>query len=93
MVKALPDKVDLIRKELKSGKVYDVIGRVFEGKSISDYMRRSLEGEEMEQLSLDLGGQLKEQQVAAIAERERQLFGGGGDIAKRLGTLPENVRQ
>ena len=77
---------------MRSEKVYDVIGRVFEGKSISDYMRRSLEGEEMEQLSLGLGGQLTAQQVAASAERERQLFGGGGDMAKRLGTLPEKCK-
>src|SRR5204862_4811797 len=58
VVKILLDKLELIRKELKSEKVYDVIGRVFEGKSISDYMRRSLEGEDMDQLALDLGGQL-----------------------------------
>ena len=58
VVKILLDKLELIRKELKSEKVYDVIGRVFEGKSISEYMRRSLEGEDMEQLALDLGGQL-----------------------------------
>lgn len=36
VVKILLDKLELIRKELKSEKVYDVIGRVFEGKSISE---------------------------------------------------------
>lgn len=92
VVKILLDKLELIRKELKSEKVYDVIGRVFEGKSISDYMRRSLEGEDMEQLALDLGGQLTKEQVAAIAERERQLYGGGGgDVAKRLPALKEQM--
>jgi superfamily II DNA or RNA helicase/DNA-binding XRE family transcriptional regulator len=91
VVKILLDKLELIRKELKCEKVYDVIGRVFEGKSISDYMRRSLEGEDMEQLALDLGGQLTKEQVAAITERERQLYGGGGDVAKRLPALKEQM--
>lgn len=91
VVKILLDKLETIRKELKSEKVYDVIGRIFEGKSISDYMRRSLEGEDMEQLTLDLGGQLTKEQVAAIAEKERQLYGGGGDVAKRLPALKEQM--
>ena len=91
VVKILLDKLESIRKELKSEKVYDVIGRVFEGKSISDYMRRSLEGEDMERLALDLGGELTKEQVAAIAERERQLYGGGGDVAKRLPALKEQM--
>lgn len=91
VVKILLDKLEVIRKELKSEKVYDVIGRVFEGKSISDYMRRSLEGEDMEQLALDMGGQLTKEQVSAISEKERQLYGGGGDVAKRLPALKEQM--
>ena len=81
VVKILLDKLEVIRKELKSEKVFDVIGRIFEGKSITDYMRRSLEGEDIDQLALDLGGQLTKEQVAAIAERERRIYGDGGDVA------------
>ena len=81
VVKVLLDKLEAIRKELKSEKVFDVIGRIFEGKSITDYMRRSLEGEDLDQLTLDLGGQLTKEQVAAIAERERRIYGDGGDVA------------
>lgn len=91
VVKVLLDKLELIRKELKSEKVYDVIGRVFQGASISAYMRRSLEGEDTEQLAIDLGGLLTKEQVTAIAERERQLYGGGGDVAKRLPALKEQM--
>ena len=47
----------------------------------------------MEQLALDLGGALTKEQVAAIAERERQLYGGGGDVAKRLSALKEQDGQ
>ena len=91
VVKILLDKLEAIRRELKSEKVFDVIGRIFEGKSIMDYMRRSLEGEDMEQLALDLGGQLTKEQVAALAERERRLFGDGGDVARQLPALREKM--
>lgn len=91
VVKILLDKLESIRKELKSEKVFDVIGRIFEGKSITDYMRRSLDGEDMEQLALDLGGQLTKEQVAAIAERERRLYGDGGDVARQLPALKEKM--
>jgi SNF2 family DNA or RNA helicase/DNA-binding XRE family transcriptional regulator len=91
VVKILLDKLELIRKELKSEKVYDVIGRIFEGKSISEYMRRSLEGEDMEQLALDLGGELTKDQVAAITERERVLYGTGGDVANQLQAMKQQM--
>ena len=91
VVKILLDKLEAIRKELKSEKVFDVIGRIFEGKSITDYMRRSLDGEDMDQLALDLGGQLTKEQVVAIAERERRLYGDGGDVARQLPALKEKM--
>jgi hypothetical protein len=91
VVKVLLDKLETIRKELKSEKVFDVIGRIFEGRSITDYMRRSLEGEDLDQLTLDLGGQLTKEQVAAIAERERRIYGDGGDVAIRLPALKEKM--
>ena len=91
VVKILLDKLELIRKELKSEKVYDVIGRVFEGKSITEYMRRSLEGEDIEQLTLDMGGMLTKEQVTAIADRERSLYGDGGDVARQLPALKEKM--
>jgi superfamily II DNA or RNA helicase len=91
VIKILLEKLESIRKELKSEKVYDVIGRVFQGKSITDYMRRSLDGEDMDQLSLDMGGQLTKEQVVAIAERERRLYGDGGDVARQLPALKEKM--
>lgn len=91
VVKTLLDKLEAIRKELKSEKVFDVIGRVFEGKSITDYMRRSLEGESEDDLAKDLDGQLTKEQVAAIMEREKSLYGGGGDVMTRLPALKEKM--
>jgi hypothetical protein len=91
VVKTLLDKMESIRKELKSEKVFDVIGRIFEGVRISEYMARSLEGDDVEQLTLDLGGKLTKEQVAAIAERERRLYGDGGDVTTRLPALKEQM--
>lgn len=91
VVKTLLDKLEAIRKELKSEKVFDVIGRIFDGKSITEYMRRSLEGEDSEQLMLELGGQLTKEQVNALAERERRIYGDGGDVAARLPALRDKM--
>jgi SNF2 family DNA or RNA helicase len=82
VLKTLLDKLERIRKELRSDKVFDVIGRLFEGVSIRDYMEQALAGESavLEQLE----GKLTEEQVAALAERERRLYGDGGDVRGQL---------
>ena len=42
VLKTLLDKLERIRKELGSDKVFDVIGRLFEGVSLRQYMERAL---------------------------------------------------
>jgi SNF2 family DNA or RNA helicase len=78
VIKTLLDKLERIRKELRSDKVFDVIGRLFEGVSIRDYMEQALAGEGavLEQIE----GHLTEEQVTALAERERRLYSDGGDV-------------
>jgi hypothetical protein len=82
VLKTLLDKLERIRRELHSDKVFDVIGRLFEGVSIRDYMEQALasEGTVLEQIE----GKLTEEQVAALAERERRLYGDGGDVRGQL---------
>jgi len=91
VVKTLLEKMEIIRKELKSEKVFDVVGRIFEGTSITDYMRRALDGEDLDAVTRDLGGRLTKEQVTALAEQERHLYGGGGDVAARLPGLKEKM--
>ena len=75
VLKTLLDKLEAIRRQLQSGKVFDVIGRLFEGVSIKDYIEQTLtEGESRHALSR-LEGTLTEGQVRAIQEKERSLFG------------------
>lgn len=84
VLKTLLDKLERIRKELGSDKVFDVIGRLFEGVSLKDYMERSLSEAGSEDACRDLDGRLTKEQINALRERERSLFGDGGEIAMAL---------
>src|SRR5262249_15797264 len=80
----LLDKLEKIRKELRSDKVFDVIGRLFEGISLRQYMERAITENGVAEAVGEVEGKLSKEQVAAIQERERRLFGGGGDVVSRL---------
>ncbi|HOI74479.1 MAG TPA: helicase-related protein [Syntrophales bacterium] len=92
VLKTLLDKLELIRRELQSDKVFDCIGRIFQGVSIKQYMERAVLGEEKAAL-LDLEGRLTKEQIEALAAQERVLFGYGGDVARELPRLRKTLRQ
>ena len=87
VLKTLLDKLEAIRRQLHSDKVFDVIGRLFEGVSIKDYIEQTLTEEESGGALARLEGALTEGQVRAIQEREQSLFGHGGDVARELDRL------
>ena len=93
VLKTLLDKLETIRRQLQSSKVFDVVGRIFEGVSIKDYIEQTLADGETDQAVASLDGTLTEGQVRAIQERERTLFGPGGDVAKELDRLNNTVEQ
>ncbi|MBI4794721.1 MAG: DUF3883 domain-containing protein [Deltaproteobacteria bacterium] len=70
VLKILLDKLELIRKELGSDKVFDVIGRLFH-----------------------IEGLLTKEQVQALEDRERALYGDGGHVRSQLPRLKENLHQ
>lgn len=90
VLKTLLDKLEIIRKQLKSDKVFDSIGRVFMDVSIKDYMERALQ-DGAEAVAEELDGQLTKEQVKAIEDRERRLYGDGGDVIKELPRLRESI--
>ena len=90
VLKTLLDKLEKIRKQLKSDKVFDSIGRVFMGVSIKDYMERALQ-DGADAVAEELDGQLTKEQVKAIEDRERRLYGDGGDVIKELPRLREGI--
>ena len=83
VLETLLGKLEIIRKELKSDKVFDVIGRLFQDVSIKDYMEMTLE-KSTDDVVQDLAGRLTVEQVKAIAAQEKRVYGEGGDVKKEL---------
>lgn len=92
VLKTLLDKLEKIRKQLKSDKVFDSIGRIFSDVSIKQYMEMAIV-EGPERVAEELEGKLTKEQVVAIADQERRLFGAGGDVAQELPRLRESIEQ
>lgn len=88
VIKTLLDKLEEIRKQLGSDKVFDVVGRIFEGMSITEYIQRAVESDnEADKEALDLAGELTVEQVRAIAVREESIYGAGGEVVADLPKL------
>jgi hypothetical protein len=84
VMKTLLEKLERIRKELGSDKVFDVIGRLFEGLSIKEYMERAVTSEGADAACRALEGTLTKEQVEALESKERRLYGDGGDVKASL---------
>ena len=90
VIKTLLDKLEEIRKQLGSDKVFDVVGRIFEGMAITDYIQRAVESDdEADKKALELAGQLTPEQIKALEAREASLYGKGGDVRIDLPQLRE----
>ena len=92
VLKVLLDKLETIRKELRSDKVFDCIGRIFEGVSIKEYMEYALV-ENAEEIVKKIEWTLTAEQVAAMQAKEKSLYGKGGDVAKELPQLRHDMEQ
>ncbi|MCP4699525.1 MAG: DUF3883 domain-containing protein [Gammaproteobacteria bacterium] len=92
VIKTLLDKLEKIRKELRSDKVFDVIGRVFAEISIKEYMEQALT-EDAAGAAARLEGCLTGEQVEALAEKEKSLYGKGGDIKQDLPRLAGELKR
>ena len=88
VIKTLLDKLEEIRKQLGSDKVFDVVGRLFEGMAITEYIQRAVESDnEADREALALAGELTVEQVRALAAREQAIYGQGGDVVADLPRL------
>jgi superfamily II DNA or RNA helicase len=84
VLRTLLEKLEAIRKALKSDKVFDVIGRLFEGVSLREYLEQSLTEHGALESEHTIEGKLTPEQVKAFEEWERKLYGEGGEVAARL---------
>jgi superfamily II DNA or RNA helicase/DNA-binding XRE family transcriptional regulator len=91
VLKTLLDKLEKIRKQLSSDKVFDSIGRIFSDISIKAYMERMVSGEDPESIANELEGQLTPEQVKALQEQDKRLYGDGGDVRRDLPRLRESI--
>ncbi|MBI4317406.1 MAG: DUF3883 domain-containing protein [Chloroflexi bacterium] len=87
VLRTLLQKLESIRKEMGSDKVFDVIGRLFEGVSIAEYLQQALTEEGAEEAGRRIEGTLTREQVRALQAREKRLYGGGGDVRVELPDL------
>ena len=93
VLKVLLDRLEAIRKELRSDKVFDVIGRLFENKSLRQHMREALTDEGARRASRRIESTLAGDAVRAIGERDERAYGTGGEVVRRLGTLRGEVER
>lgn len=92
VMQTLLEKIERIRSELGSDKVFDVIGRLFEGVSMQSYMQQVLT-DDSSAIEQRLVGTLTKEQVQALASKERQLFGDGGSVRSALPRLNATIEQ
>ena len=92
VLKTLLDKLEAMRRRLQSDKVFDVVGRLFEGVSMKEYLEQAVT-DDAETVVRRLEGHLTEDQVRALEERERVLYGQGGDVRGRLDDLKDEAEQ
>ena len=92
VLKTLLDKLEAIRRQLQSDKVFDVVGRLFEGLSMRDYLEQAITGD-ADTVAERLEGNLTEDQVRALEQKERMLFGEGGEVRSRLPHLNDEAEQ
>ncbi len=86
VLKTLLEKLELIRQQLDSDKVFDVVGRLFENVSLKDYLEQASTEEGAASAVKGIAGLLTADQIRALGERERARFG-GGDVKSRLPAL------
>ena len=92
VIQTLLNKLETIRDSLGSEKVFDSIGRLFEGLSLKTYMERAVV-EGASTVAHDLEGRLTAEQVEALAAKEKMLYGDGGDVKRQLPRLREDLAQ
>jgi superfamily II DNA or RNA helicase/transcriptional regulator with XRE-family HTH domain len=91
VLQTLLAKLETIRKALGTDKVYDSIGRLFEGVSLRTYMERAATGDAAT-IANELDGKLTAEQVVALAVQEKRLYGDGGDVKRRLPELRQDLQ-
>ncbi|MBP7559239.1 MAG: DUF3883 domain-containing protein, partial [Armatimonadetes bacterium] len=84
VLKTLLDKLERIRKELQSDKVFDVIGLQFAGVSLPDLIRQATIEHDADGAVARLEGMLTPEQARARIAARDKLLETGGDVKSQL---------
>jgi SNF2 family DNA or RNA helicase len=89
VMETLLRKLESIREQLSSDKVFDVVGRLFENFSIRDIMEsiHNKSNTSLDDAKDHINSTLTQEQVRALQAREAKLAQGGGDVRKHLPDL------
>ena len=93
VLKVLLEKLEAIRRELRSDKVFDVIGRLFENASLRDYMMEALTDDGERRVVERVAGALTGRRLRAVEERERRIYGAGGEVAPQLDKIRRDMER
>ena len=93
VLKTLLVKLDKIREEMNSGKVFDSIGRIFNDISIKNYMERIVAGDDLDLLTGEIENRLTTEGVNKIMTEEQSNYGESGDVVKELSRLGDKLDQ
>jgi superfamily II DNA or RNA helicase len=93
VLKTLLDKLERIRQQMGSDKVFDCIGRLFENVSLKSYLEQAVTEDGAAAAQQTLEGLLTPEQVEALRERDRRLLGDGGDVLRELPRLRRNLEE
>ena len=84
VLKTLLQKLEIIRRELGSDKVFDVIGRLLQGVSLAEIIMRSVTDDQADQECYGVEGLATLEQLKSLEEAESQSRFGNGDIVSQL---------
>jgi hypothetical protein len=78
---------------MEADKVFDVVGRLFEGVSLRQYMEQATTELGADQAEHAILGALTKEQVKALQAHERRLYGDGGDVKRELPRLRASLEE
>ena len=87
VLRVLLDKLDAIRRELRSDKVFDVIGRLLENRSLREHMIEALTDDGERRVIDHVASRLTVSRVKGVADEDTKVYGRSGEVAGRLGGL------
>ena len=93
VLRVLLEKLDAIRQELTSDKVFDVIGRLFENRSLREHLRAALTEDGERDAVAAVKAAARTERVREVRASEVTTYGAPGDVAARLPEMNAEVER